>query len=379
MVSNDSLAPQYAIRVAGQPVRPELARFIQSVEYESVDGIADMAKIRLDNPNFIFTDSKLWQAGNEIQIFLGYGETSYVGRVQTVRPVYDYPEGNAMPTVEVIGYTRDHLMMDNAPAESPKPKPWPDARIKDILDEKASAYGFETDIDDFTLGRSITQKAGLSDYDLVKGLANLTGYVFWVDADESGKWTLHFRKPDERTGLVPEVQEKKFTFRYNFGDSSTLLSFRPEYAIRDVKTKIRVQVRNPDTGRTTEEEIEDDAEAPDLKSTGSPTEETQDTQTTGGAVKLFFGEFSIETISNKPFKSAKEARDWALQWFRRNRENFVTGSGKTIGVETLFARQSHRLEGLGKTLDGDYYFTRVRHIADRSRGYECEIFARKVL
>lgn len=379
MAARDNMAPQYAILVANQELGPEITRFVRSVEYESADGIADMAKIKVDNPNFVFTDSKLWQAGNEIQIFMGYGQAAYIGRVQTVRPVYDYPEGSAMPTIEVTGYTRDHLMMDNAPAEKPRPRPWPDATIREILDDKASVYGFELDVDDFAFGRSITQKAGLSDYDLIKGLANLSGYLFWVDADADGRWILHFRRPDERTGLVPGVQEKKFTFRYNAGDSTTLLSFRPEYAIRDVKTKLRVQVRNPDTGRTTEEEIEDDGTAPDLQSTGDPKEEAEDAHSTGAAIKLFFGEFSIETVANKPFKTAKEARDWALQWFRRNRENFVTGSGKTIGVETLFARQSHAFAGLGKTLDGDYYLSRVRHVATRDKGYECEIFGRKVL
>lgn len=377
------LAPAYDVLIGGTRLGPEITRYITSVEYESADGIADMASITISNPNLIFANSKIWQPGNELLIFAGYETTTYIGGVRIRAPEPDYPEGG-MPSIKVKGYSRDTEMMDAAPVKSPSrnrkkkntnKRTWKDASAKEILEEKAGDYGFEVDADDFVFGRSITQKAGISDYDLVKGLSNIAGFLFWVDRDEDGRWTMHFRNPQKSL-----TQAKKYTFFYNAGSRSSLLSFQPRFAVRDARTMLKVLVRDPLTGRKFEEEIEDDgAESVDLKFTGDPSSEIEGPIPPPAAVKILFGEYSIETLSNKHFRTGAEVRQWALQWFRRQRAHFISGRGSIVGTEDVFARQNHRLEGLGRALDGDYYFARVRHQLDSDGGYKLDFTARKVL
>src|SRR5690606_33284225 len=81
-------------------------------------------------------------------------------------------------------------------------------KYSEAVEEKAQdpAYNFAPDVDPSPeTATTFIHKAGLTDYDFVRGLANLTGYYFWVDGDQDGKWTLHFRDPKSVDG----DQEKK--------------------------------------------------------------------------------------------------------------------------------------------------------------------------
>lgn len=371
----DVLAPQYQIQVADQDLSSELQRFVRKVEYESADGLADMAKLELSNPDFVFSDSKIFQPGNPINIWFGYGSLEFVGRVEITTVRCDFPEAD-MPRAEIIGYTRDHAMMDEAPLEG-SPRVFEGTPVTAILENLAEWYGFRFDIDE--PDRTITgiQKAGMSDYDLVKGLANLTGFLFWVDGDEQGNWTLHFADPS-RVG-TSRLQEKQYTFHYANDEFSTLMSFEPEYAVRDSRTKIKIAIRDPARGENFIEIVEEEQKAPDIKSKGKAgdTQKLEGPIPSGATIKLFFGEHSVEIVTDKTFLNSKDARLWAQQWFRRKRENFIVGSGNLIGVESLRARQVHALSGIGNAFNGEYYFVRARHMLDAGSGYTIDFTARK--
>ena len=101
--------------------------------------------------------------------------------------------------------------------------------------------------------------------------------------------------------------------------------------------------------------------------------------TTASDVKLFIDDFAFEERANRRFTSEAELTAWARQWFRRQRENFIMARGATIGTEVLMARQTHRIQGIGPTLTGDYYFSRVKHVLDNANGYLCDFNCRKVV
>ena len=369
----DFRAPAYSISVEGNELGEEITRFIQSVEYESVDGYADMARVVVSNPDLVYVDSKLFQPGNELSIFMGYGtQLVHIGRVRIVRPEPNFP-ADAMPTITLKGYTLDYLMMDNSPEEGAARRhanlPY-HLMVADVADRN----GFTADIDSTEGNKNAIQKPGMSDYDFVKGISNLTGFLFWVDGDENGEWTLHFKNPE-----TTQLQDQIFTFEYNRGNDSSLISFDGESTLRDSRTKLKAVVRDPQSGKVFTEIIEDDADQPDVQFTGDPRDETADEQTSAAAVKLFFGDFSIDVVANKRFKSGKELRLWAAQWFRRNREQFVVGRAAVIGVESIAARQVHNLEGIGRSYSGRYQFTRVRHIMAADTGYKLDITARKLI
>lgn len=369
------LAPTFALEIGGTLLSASVTQFVQSVEYESADGIADVATVKLLNPDLIFTDSKLFMPGNTMDIWMGYGggeRLSHIGRVVITRPEPTFP-ADEIPTLTVKGYTLDYEMMDREPVD-PKARRFRSMRYSDIVAAKAEAYGMEADIDPTEGVKNIYQKVGMKDYDLVRGLANLTGYVFWVDFDvKKDRWVLHFKRPD-----APVDQDRKYTFRYNDGERSTLFNFDAEVAVSNARTELKVEVFDPRTGRTYTETIIDDARRPDLLFTGDPKATTQLPETSG-AVKLYFGEYSFEVVTDKRFETTAELKTWAATWFRRNRDNFIVGRGEVIGIESLRARQVHTLEGLGRSYSGDYQFARVRHIMTNDGGYKCEFHGRKVV
>jgi hypothetical protein len=377
----ETLAPYFMVMV-GQPgtsfdtsvnlVNPAM---IESVEYELADNIADMATVVVRNPDLVLNNSKMFAPGNEMEIWMGYGASlpTYIGRVVITRPEPNFPR-DQMPTITVKGYTKDHSMMVNAPEKGVKRR-HKNKTFSQAVGDKAREYNMETDIEDVDFKpRDLFQKVGMTDYEFVRGIANFTGFLFWVDWDVSiSSWVLHFKDPARIS-----VQDKVYTFRYNQGDLSTLLEFNMQMALRDALTKVTIEVSDG-KGHVFKDTIEDNANQPDVLYTGNPKDEkiTQ-TYTTGGAIKLFFGEHSIDIPSKAHINNAADLKMYVSKWFADNRANFIIGDGTVIGLESLACRQRHILSGLGVAYDGKYEFTKVTHKQSLD-GYFCTFSARKII
>lgn len=375
---HEQMAPGYKVSIEGSELGTGLTELVGQLEYESVDGIADEGRLTIANPDLILSDSPMWLPGNEMDIWFGYGvELKQIGRVQIVRPEADFPR-DTTPSITIKGYTKDQLMMQNTPEKAEASiRDFETSLISDAVERVASrkAYSIDfLDIDETPNRFASAQKADMSDYQFIKGLANVVGYLFWVDYEhEEEGWTLHFKDPE-----TLQLQDRKYTFQYNAGDRSTLLDFRPEESLSGAVTKLQVQSRDPETGKTFVGEFEDDEEAPDSKYQGDPSKVVDETQTTAGAVvKLFWGDYALEVVADKKFKTEADLKWWAQQYFRRRRENFIIGRGTAIGANDVFARQSHNLDGLAKHLNGGYYFARVRHVFTPTDGYLMDFTARK--
>lgn len=425
-------APDFRITIQGAQVPIGVRQLVERVEYESSDGMADLMRVVLRDPNYIppkgltargpvrglgsggsgsgshlsIRDVKVFQPGNEMTLSLGYGtELRHIGRVviRKVRP--NFPRTD-IPSVEVIGYTKDSVMMDNAPVP-PKEKPqgkkkkgqtgraFKNSTFADAVRARAREYDFSLDVDDTPDRNSphnFFQKTGLSDYDFVKGLSNITGFFFWVDdrndegkPDPQGKWWLHFKNPTTLRRAV--VQEKQYTFKYDSQNLSSLLDFEPELALQGATTKLQARVKDPVTGKIFDATFsEDNEDSPDPLAVVPNDVELDVTNnvlqgeyTSASSVKLFLSDYSFQVRTNRRFRSEAELIQWARQWYRRHRENFVLSSGTIIGVENVLARQYHTLAGIGMGLDGEYYFTNVAHHLSNSAGYELQCTMRKVV
>jgi len=408
-------APNFSLKIEGGNVPVGIRQLVQSIEYESSDGMADLMRIIFVDPNLIppkglnsvgplggfgglgggsgssvsLRDTRIIQPGNEISLSLGYGtQLKHVGRaiIRKIRP--SYPR-DGIPTVEVVAYTKDSVMMDHAPEKSKKKKGkggriFKKTTFGDAVRERLLDYGFVDDVDDTSDSpHNFIQKVGLSDYDFIAGLANITGYYFWVDGNSEGKWTLHFKNPDTLKREV--LQDKVYTFIYNQGDYSSLLEFNPELAIQGATTKLEAKVKDPKTGKTLEATFEEENnKSPDITVDAgtdirASRNELEGEHTTASDIKIFIDDYSFEVRSNRRFKTEAELIVWAKQWFRRNRENFVMSNGTIIGVESVMARQIHKLSGLGAGLDGEYFFSNVTHRMDKDSGYEIDCDMRKVV
>jgi len=409
-------APNFDIKIQGGRAPLGVRQLVQQIEYESSDGMADLMRITFRDPGLIppkglksigpisgfggiggsgsgtsvsLRDTKVIQPGNEISVFFGYGtQLKHIGRaiIRKIRVTYPRSE---IPSLEVIAYTKDSVMSDNAPEKSKKKKGkggrlFNNATYADAVTDRANDYGFELDIDKTNdKPHNFIQKVGLSDYDFVKGISNITGYYFWVDGDSDGKWTLHFKNPEKMQKDI--IQDKEYNLEYDQGNYGTLLEFEPELAIQGAITKLKAIVKHYKTGKNIEVTFsEENNKSPDPIAEGEPdlsmsNNKLQGEHTTGSDIKLFINDFSFNVITQRKFQDEGDLIDWAKQWFRRNRENFILASASTIGIENIMARQIHRLSGLGGGLDGKYFFSTVTHRMSAGSGYELECNVRKVV
>lgn len=381
----DTLAPHWEIKIGkkGQSaiIPTDIKRFIQQIEFESADGMADLCRLRCVNPDSYLSDAKVFQPGNEISVYAGYSSSglNHIGSARIVRVVPNYPQ-DGIPTMQVVGYSRDHEMMDTEPAQG-KERIGYGNKYSDAMFKMAERYDFYANIDDAGKSKKkLIQRAGMKDYEFAKGISNITGFLFWVDADEHQNWWLNFKDPK-----TYKAQDEIFTFKYNFGDDGTLLTFTPELLVKGAKTNLVVVAKDAETGKLLKAEITEIEEGrvrvdtPDMDATGVFTENLKTQYPNSSAIKLYFNNYSFDVVTGKKFTGQAEVVDWALQWFRRMRENFILSRGRCIGKETLRARQTHNIDGVGTAYNGEYYFSKVKHLISDSDGYVIDFGARRVV
>ena len=381
-------APRFSLEVEGKDLPVAVTQFVERVEYESCENAVDMMKVELLDPDKYISELKLFLPGNELRLMVGYGpsELSHIGNAIITNVRSTFP-ADGQPSIELTAYTRDHFMMTVRPDPDPPPNvksnsgKQKDAKfnyngvpISAVIAGIASSHKLEADVDNPKLPvGSILQPIKMSDYDFVRGLANLTGFYFWVDADENGVWYLHFKDPDQ----VLTEQEREYKFVYRQGDRSTLLTFEPEMVFKNHYTKIQAQTKQPDGSILKVGLVE--GKKHDWSTKPVSVDETVEGEiNTAQEIQLFIGEYSFRAIHAGQFKDVASLEKWVEQWFRRHKQDFVIGSGELIGLEDLRSRQIHTLEGLGTMYDGKWNFVRVRHVFDVSSGYTCEVAARKV-
>lgn len=402
----DDLSPGFKVAVNGELI-DALFPFITELSVDYVDGLTWSTKLTVeDTVDFRILSSKVFQHENELDIWMGYGTAlRHMGRFIVVKLDPDFPQDGVVK-LSVVGHTAEFRMKENAPDGSvgraavlpkgvkrtPDPKKshsraFVNQRYDEAIDAICEApYGFDTgDIDPVTMApQTFHQVVSVSDWDMVRAMANLSGFLFWVDGDEKGKWKAHFRDPEKL--FIPNInreviQKAKYTFKYGDG-SASLLSFSPEGVLVHERTRLRVAFTDPKTGKMVEHEVDENGDAPDLLFEGDIDDKVASvlgpSGPAGGAIRILFGDHTVDTVADRRFSSGEEATRWAAQWFRRNRENFQSGRGRLIGFEELRCFQIHTLTGIGP-YSGDWYFTQVEHKISRDSGYVTDFHARKVV
>lgn len=388
-------APAFDIAVANTRLGASITSLVESVVVETAENIAGMAELVVKDPKMELLDSKVFAAGNEMDVWFGYGPSlKHAGRYIITEPSYSFPE-DGIPTFGVKAYTKDWRMMGNGPEhESKKPpgakrekkkglhgRAFSNVTYADAIEAIASSYSFALDIDKTPGGvTSMVQKSGMTDYAFVRAIANITGFIFWVDGDPSGRWTLHFRDPeriyDNASPFV--VQSKRYTFTYGSADHA-ILSADPAYVLSDARTRIRATYRDPTTGKTIKADVEEEQTSPDVLFEGNASEKIAKPLPSAGAVRIYLDDFQVEQVADKRFQTQAQLEMWLRAWFQKRRSSMIDMKGQLIGIEDLKAFQIHALAGLGRTYSGDYFFSKVRHGFTAGDGYRTEFNARKVL
>lgn len=411
--------PKFILFVEGTQISEQVTRYIETVEFESADGIFDILRMTIVNPRptydrstpFLWTDRKVFYPGNNVDLYMGYKPPlRHMCRMRLTEPEFNFPE-NGSPSIVIKGMSPDFELSINSPApqrfaedttgkERAKQKApqrlLPGAPvISDIVMQKMSsgAYAFKCDVDPTpnNLARQAFQRTGVSDYALIKALANISGFIFWMDHfenEQSGSFSevpyIHFKDPaklkfNEGTG----IQEKKYTFEYGQNERSTLLSFQPTFNIQGVANKMVASITLL-SGRVITQEVQFKLNSNDVREVNFTGDIAEDkipaALDLADQILLTFNGYSIELVPvGAKFENEDQFAFWLEEWFTSTREQFIQARARTIGIETLMARQVHAIKGIGETFDGDYYVPRVKHVMSQSGGYICDMNLRKIV
>lgn len=388
-----------------------------------------------------FTQHKAFQPGNEMELWGGYGNADqFLGRVIISRHLPDFPD-EGYPTLTIKGYDKSFLMSrasgglslngnkvalkNPRPADAKDDQGYPFINItpSDAVRQIAGKYGFFLDIDDvgddgqFLPATSFLQRKGVTDLEICRMLANLNRKEMYVDYDitsptPSGRrgWTFHW--------VAPKTDDNPlYVLKYNSDDAS-LMHFSTEYGLKDQLTEVVVLMWDQGNQRwLSAAQAEDvEGETPTWKAgaglqqqfkpikgsvgedgvtikarsvarqnakrqrraiTGNP--EMMKKLGTSTEFRLAASGIAIDVKVDQPFRSYDDCVRWATRWLEAHKDNFIIAHGTTVGIETLQAGQVHTLQGLGKMLDGDYYFTTVRHKFNPESGYTCDFTARRIV
>lgn len=388
-----------------------------------------------------FTQHKAFQPGNELELWGGYGiANQFLGRVIITRHLPDFPD-EGVPSLTIKGYDKSFLMSrasgglslngNKVALKNPRPAdahddqgyPFIGITPSDAVRIVAGKYAMFLDVDDIgddgqlLPATSFLQRKGVSDLEICRMLANLNRKEMYVDYDitsptPNGRrgWTFHWVAPKTNDNAILELT-------YNTADAS-LMHFQCEYGLKDQLTEVVVLMWDQGGQRwlsaAQAEEVE--GEAPIWKAgaglqqqfkpikgavgddgvtikaksvarriakqqrraiTGNP--ELMKKLGTATEFRLAAGGVAIDVKVDQPFRSYDECVRWAVRWLEAHKDNFLIAHGTCVGIETMKAGQVHRLSGLGKMLDGDYYFISVRHKFVAETGYTVDFTARKII
>jgi phage protein D len=201
-----------------------------------------------------------------------------------------------------------------------------------------------------------------SDFDFLKRLSQRIYYDFFIF-----NWTLYFRKP-----AVSE--EPSVTLEWG----KSLISFSPEIDIAPIVPGIAVKSHNTDNNQdivgiaTNKSEVDEDQrkELPILESIPEPL------QILSESILKIFGILGksqdlisrIDVVTDS-VSSERDAKNLAKALLQKKNENYLKGTGESIGIPEILAGKNIKLEGLGAKFSNTYYVEKANHTINSS-GYK---------
>jgi len=338
--------PQRVVKVEGREITEDLSADIISLSYEDHTSDADMATVAVNNKNNKWGDSPLFDAGNVIEVQLGYGravKTVFTGII--ARPEMAFPEGGA-PTLTVRAYDLSQKLRKR---KEEKSRTWENITDSDLVRKIASDHGFKKErmiVDQVKEILPYVAQGSESDWEFLKSRAERLGFELFVETD-----SLHFHKPKDY------LKQPSGTFEYG----RNLKSFEARISVAEQVTKVVVrgwdaEKKEPIVAIATSETV---IERPLLGQ-----------QSASDFVKEDFGEGAL-ILHDKVPASQKEAEEIAKAFFKQKEYELTEAHGTCIGDPELRAKALVEIAGVDARFSGTYYIDRVCHTLDSS-GYLCE-------
>jgi len=374
-------APEFRLRINGDPLPVALLAAVSSVTY--TDGIegADRVEITFANPALRWLDHPLLQVDNGLSLSIGYApdplEEVFVGEITGVEP--SFPNGG-MPTIRVTAQDflqrlthgkKDRAFRISIPSigNFPVPDPAVAAIVSatNLLIPNLDPIGGALSVL-MTLAAYVTTPDGgqvpirrqesTSDFDFLTGIAKENGWEMYIDHTQQPRgYVLRFKFL---------VQDYAPSVSLRWGKS--LMDFTPRLTtIGDLfGVTARVWIATLKTEFVIVVGWDFDRAAFNL----------QIYPNLIGDIDAVLGpEAGGKTLSIKPTGFPTALQEILSELLPRL-NNRLTGSGTTIGEPAIKAGAVINLEGLGEQFSGLYRITTATHTLDNS-GYRTNFGVRK--
>lgn len=373
-------APEFRIRIGGEPLPPALRASVTSVSYQNGLEGADRVEVQLANENLRWLDHPLLEPDTEFTLSMGYApdplQEMFVGEITGVTA--SFPNGG-MPTLTVAAHdflqrltngSKDRSFALNLPCIGKFPLPDPIVAqlvsatnlLIPLVDPAGAALSFLTlliayAIDPLDAKNSIRVQQGQSDFDFLSGLARENGWEMYIDHTlEPRGYVLRFQFL---------IQDYAPTATFKWGES--LMDFSPRLSTvgQVASVACRIYISSIKTELVLVLGWDYDRAAFDLMiypGLGS-LEELVGSGRQQGLLKV---------SASGPLTAPKQILGELLP--RLN--NRLTCSASVVGDMRLRASRVVNFEGVGKEFSGLYRITSATHTIDGS-GYRTQFEGRK--
>ena len=362
--STDYYAPDFLVEVEGREIDSESKGDVLEVKVTmDLDNLTS-CELTINNwddrlLSFKYSDTSTFDIGNRVEVSMGYADSlrsMLRGQVSSLSP--RFPESGP-PTINVTVLDCMLKLRDRQPApdDVKRYEKKADWQIAQVIAKRNGLRAVVTQTGE--THDQVIQK-NQDDAQFLIERAKRIDFDCFVQTDPmTGEDVLYFTEPKDGREASPLR-----VYRLVWGES--LINFSPTLTLSRQVESVTVRGWDP----RTKSPIACTATSSDL-----PGSTNGGTSGPAAAAKSLPGK--QQTIIDAPVTSEQEAQDLATSLLCERAYEFITGSGKVIGLPDLRPGDNLELLGLGKRFEGTYYVKKVTHTLGNS-GYTTDFEVRKV-
>ncbi|MBI4576682.1 MAG: phage late control D family protein [Planctomycetes bacterium] len=331
-----TLVPDFQVKVAGQPLAPEVRADVIGLVVALGLGAFPRAELELTNTGSRWSSGGPFQLGARLDVELGYlgaREAVFEGEVVEVSPCYREGGGEVL---QVGAHHRMHRL-----ARGRHSATYQDMKDSDIVKKLAGEAGLTARCEDTGVVHPHVFQANRTHLEFILERALL--HDFEVLAEGT---TLHFRRP--ALGTAPCATLTR---------GATLIAFHPECSLLGQPTEVQVRGWDPRTKEPILGKAKVGDEAPRLGERSGPE-----------VAKKVLKDTRVQ-LSGLPVRTQAEADAYARAEMSRRARRYAMARGEASGRPSLAPGRVVELDGVGTRFGGKWYVTEARHLFNEF-GYE---------
>lgn len=337
-------APQYKVLIEGKDASHIVKEVTVEEDKEKLSRFSMTVAVNYDREKgaFEWLDHPLFQAGNNVEIKMGYIEPITMIKAKIYEVKANFFSGNA-PVLNVSGFDGACRLLKKTPQ-----KPFVKKSYSDIVEKIADEVKINAKVDPtHTFKKDLIRKnTDKSYYQFIKLLADEVNFEFRIGRDG----VLYFvKRNDEAEEILTLTWEKD------------LISFNPKMNISELISEVEVRAHNE---KNPKEPIVGIAKIGDEHKQDKKIKKDKK----ASQVAETFCPDTKKVVSLNHAVSKKEAEEIAESILQKASDSLVKGDGECVGIPQIEPMKSIRLENLGKKFSGKYYIVSTRHTCNDS-GY----------